>query len=551
MISIACDRATRGTPSQAILVHSRLFKSVLSDYDTYDALGMAELVRRGELSPSQLVEEAIARIERLNPGLNAVIHTMYERGRREAEAGPPDGPFRGVPFLIKDLVAMVAGEPMRAGSRFLRDFVPDHDTELFARYRSAGLVTLGKTNTPELGLTPFTEPALFGPTANPWDSERTAGGSSGGSAAAVAAGMVPVAGGGDGGGSIRIPASCCGIFGLKPTRGRTPLGPDRGELWRGCVVEHVLSRSVRDSAALLDWTAGPDVGAPYVTPPPGAPYLTEAARDPAPLRIAFTTRPMLGPTVHPDCVEAVHDTVGLLQSLGHHLEEATPEFDGGAFARNFMVMIVGECRGEIEEAERLTGRRAGAPDFEGETWALGLLGKTLSAAEYVTATRLLQADARRIGRFFTRWDMLLTPTVSMPPPPTGSLLPPPRDRLLLRVVGRFGAGRVLRVLGLLDEAAATAFEFTPWTPVANVTGQPAMSVPLHWNRDGLPIGVQFMAPFGDEATLFRLAGQLERARPWFGRRPSGPGGSRGARGGPGSVPAPRAEGPRVPHTRNS
>ena len=492
---------------------------MIADYDRHDAIALAELVRRRQISPRELIDEAIARIERLNPLINAVIHPMFERARREAD-GLPDGPFRGVPMLIKDLVALVAGEPMRAGSRFLHDFVPDHDTELVARYRAAGAVIVGKTNTPELGLVPFTEPELFGPTNNPWDPKRIAGGSSGGSAAAVASGMVPVAGGGDGGGSIRIPASCCGLFGLKPTRGRTPLGPDRGELWQGCVVEHVLTRSVRDSAALLDCTAGPDVGAPYFMPAPERPYLNELERDPAPLRIGFTTRPMLGRTVHADCAEAVHDAVRLLQSLGHRMEEATPEFDGPAFARNFMVMVAGECRGDIEEAERLVGRKAGAADFEGETWALGLLGRTLSAAEFVGATRLLQTDARKIGRFFTQWDLLLTPTVSTPPPPTRSLQPRPRDRLLLKAIGRVRAGRVLEIMGMLDQAAANAFEFTPWTPVANVTDQPAMSVPLSWNAEGLPIGVHFMGRFGDEATLFRLARQLERARPWFDRRPA-------------------------------
>ncbi|HEX9895768.1 MAG TPA: amidase [Gemmatimonadales bacterium] len=489
------------------------------EYTAYDAVGLAELVRRGEVSPRELVDECIARIERLNPRLNAVIHPMFERARRDADAGLPDGPFRGVPLLIKDLVALVAGEPMRAGSRFLRGFVPDHDTELVARYRAAGLVIVGKTNTPELGLVPFTEPELFGPTNNPWDPRRIAGGSSGGSAAAVASGMVPVAGGGDGGGSIRIPASCCGIFGLKPTRGRTPLGPDRGELWQGCVVEHVLSRSVRDSAALLDATAGGDVGAPYFMPRPDRPYRDEVGSEPGPLRIAFTTRPWLGRQVHDDCVRAVHRTVELLRSLGHQVEEAEPDFDGKAFARNFMVMVAGECRGDIEEAERLVGRKAGPADFEGETWALGLLGRTLSAAEFVTATRLLQMDARRIGRFSAEWDALLTPTVALPPPPTGSLQPTPRDRLILKTLGRVGAGRVLEMMGMLDEAAANAFEFTPWSPVANVTGQPAMSVPLEWNAEGLPIGVHFTGRFGDEATLFRLAGQLERARPWFDRRP--------------------------------
>jgi amidase len=493
---------------------------MFTEYANYDGMGLANLVRRGEVSPRELVDEAIARIEQLNPVLNAVIHPMFERARRESDGPLPDGPLRGVPFLVKDLVALVAGEPMRAGSRFLRDFIPDHDSELVARYRNAGLITLGKTNTPEFGLVPFTEPELFGPTHNPWNPGRIAGGSSGGSAAAVASGMVPVAGGGDGGGSIRIPASCCGLFGLKPTRGRTPTGPDRGELWQGCVVEHVLSRSVRDSALVLDCTQGPDLGAPYYLPQPGRPYLEETGVDPAPLRIAFTTRPMLGRSVHADCVEAVHRAAELLQSLGHEVEEAAPEFDGPAFARHFMVMVAGECRGDIEESERLVGRRATPADFEPETWAMGLLGSTLNAGQFVTATRLLQIETRRIARFFTRWDVLLTPTVSTPPPPTGSLLPTARDRMILRTLGRMRAGKVLEVMGMLEEAAGTAFEFTPWTPVANVTGQPAMSVPLHWNTEGLPIGVHFTARYGEEATLFRLAGQLERAAPWFDRTPS-------------------------------
>jgi amidase len=493
--------------------------SGFSEYTRFDALGLADLVRRRQISPLELVEEAIARIERLNPTINAVIHPMFERARRDATGALPDGPFRGVPFLIKDLVALVAGEPMRAGSRFLQGFVPDHDSELVIRYRRAGLVTVGKTNTPELGLVPFTEPELFGPTNNPWNTSRITGGSSGGSAAAVASGMVPVAGGGDGGGSIRIPASCCGIFGIKPTRGRTPTGPDRGEIWQGCVVEHVLTRSVRDSAAMLDATAGPDLGAPYFMPRPDRPYLDEVATEPGRLRIAFTTHPMLGRKVHDDCVEAVRRTVELLRSLGHEVQEAAPAFDGAQFARNFMIMVAGECRGDIDEAERLSGRRATARGFESETWALGLLGKTLSAAQFVTATRLLQLDARRIARFFTEWDLLLTPTVAAPPPPTGSLQVPARDRQVLKLLGRLGAGSVLELMGMVEQAAANAFEFTPWTPVANVTGQPAMSVPLEWNAEGLPIGLHFMGRFGDEAILFRLAGQLERVQPWSARVP--------------------------------
>ena len=491
-----------------------------TEYPSYDALGLAELVRTGAVSAKELVETAIERIESLNPRLNAVIHRMFERGRREVAAGLPEGPFRGVPFLIKDLSLLVAGEPMRCGSRFLEGWVPDHDSELVTRFRRSGLVALGKTSTPELGLTPYTEPELFGPTRNPWNPDRISGGSSGGSAAAVASRMVPIAGGGDGGGSIRIPASCCGLFGMKPTRGRTPTGPDRGELWQGCVVDHVLTRSVRDSAAALDAIAGPDVGAPYYMPAPERPYLDEARTPTAPLRIAFTTQPMLGREVHPDCVTAVTRTVELLRSLGHTVEEATPAFDGKAFARNFMLMVAGECRGDIEEAARLSGRTPNASKFEPTTWALGLLGRSISAADFVTATRALQIDARRIGQFFTAYDLLLTPTVSTPPPPVGSLQPSARDRTVLSMLGRMNAGRLLDMMGMLDEAAANAFEFTPWTPVFNVTGQPAMSVPLEWNAEGLPIGSHFVGRFGDEATLFQLAGQLERVRPWADKRPS-------------------------------
>jgi amidase len=493
--------------------------SRITEYDRFDGLGLAELVRSGDVTPAELVEEAIRRIELLNPSLNAVIHRMDARARADAAGTLPDGPFRGVPFLIKDLVALVAGEPMRAGSRFLADYLADHDSELFSRYRRAGFVTVGKTNTPEFGLTPFTEPVLFGPTNNPWNLSRIAGGSSGGSAAAVAAGIVPIAGGGDGGGSIRIPASCCGIFGLKPTRGRTPTGPDRGEIWQGCVVEHVLTRTVRDSAAVLDATCGPDVGAPYAAPKPDRPFLEEVTAEPRALRIAVMTEPLLGGDVHQDCIAAVHQTAELLRLLGHTVDEASPTLDGKAFARNFMVMIAGELRGDIEEVGRLIGKRPHAGAFEPTTWALGLLGRSLSAAEFVGATRALQLASRGVAHFFEDWDLLLTPTLATPPPPTGSLQPTAREAFLLGVLGRLNAGGLLKAAGALEEAASKAFAFTPWTPVFNVTGQPAMSVPLEWNAEELPIGVHFVGRYGDEATLLRLAGQLERAKPWFDRRP--------------------------------
>jgi amidase len=489
------------------------------EYDHYDGLGLAELVRRKEVSPAELVEEAIRRIETVNPQINAVIHPMYDLARQQVQQGLPEGPFRGVPFLLKDLLVYYAGVPTRSGSRFFRDFVPDHDSEIVRRYRQAGVVVLGKTNTPELGLVPYTEPVLFGPSRNPWDLSRTTGGSSGGSGAAVAARLVPVAHGNDGGGSIRIPASCCGVFGLKPTRGRTPMGPDIGEAWRGMAINHVLTLSVRDSAAMLDATAGPDVGAPYIIPPPERPFLEEVGRDPGRLRIAFTTRPLLPGTVHPDCVRGVEETARLCQDLGHIVEEAAPQIDGHAFARDFLTMVCAETRADIEEGEPLTGRKARYGEFEPATWALGLLGRQISAGEYSCALRALQRAARQVGAFFEKYDVLLTPTLATPPMEIGWLQPTGVKAVALKLLGSLNAGALLNKLAGIEALAEEVFAFIPFTPVFNVTGQPAMSVPLVWNDEGLPIGMHFVARFGDEATLFRLAAQLERARPWFDRRP--------------------------------
>jgi len=489
----------------------------LSDqaYLGHDATGLAELVRRGDVTALELVETAINRIERLNPQVNAVIHRMDESARTVAKHEIPDGPFRGVPLLLKDLISTVEGEPFRCGSRFLQGFVPPNDSELVKRYRRAGFVFLGKTNTPEFGLTPVTEPALFGPTNNPWDLSRTSGGSSGGSAAAVASGMVPVATGGDGGGSIRIPAACCGLFGMKPSRGRVPTGPDFGEIWHGAVVEHVLTRSVRDSAAILDATAGADAGAPYAAPHQERPFLEESRREPGKLRIAFTDRAWLGGAVHPDCLLALRETADLLERLGHHVEEATPSFNGRAFARAFLTMIVAELAGDIADAEVVLGRKARPAYFEPATWGLTLLGRALPASQFSQAIRRLQRTAREIAPFFSTYDVLLTPTLAAPPVPTGSLQPTGTERAMLTVLGGLRAGAVLRMAGILEQTADKVFEFIPWTPVINATGQPAMSLPLCKSIDGLPIGMHFIGRFGDEATLYRLAGQLERAQPWL------------------------------------
>jgi amidase len=491
------------------------------EYDQYDALGLAALVRNKKITPGEIVEEAIRRIEALNPQINAVIHKMYDRAREAAAGDIPAGPFGGVPFLLKDLISgAYAGAPLCNGSRFHKDYVADHTSALVKRYQAAGLIVVGKTNTPEYGLLPVTEPELFGPTNNPWDLGRTSGGSSGGAAAAVAARMVPLAHGSDGGGSIRIPASCCGLFGLKPTRGRTPAGPIIGEAWQGLSCSHVISRSVRDSAAALDATAGPDVGAPYAACPPARPFLEEVGADPGRLRIAFTSEPFLGDVVHEDCTRGLEAAVQLCQELGHELVEAAPRFDSQAFVDGFQKMAYVETRASIGESEAVMGRRATARDFEMTTWAAGLIGSRIGGPAFVREIRQLRRLARQIAQFFEDYDVLLTPTLAQPPLPTSALQPRGFTALGIRVLGGLNAGALLKVLHGMTTAASDIFKFIPYTPLANVTGQPAISVPLFWNDDGLPIGMQFMARYGDEATLFRLAGQLERAQPWFDRRPA-------------------------------
>ena len=463
-----------------------------------DATAHAELVRRKEVKPIELVDAAIERIERLNPTLNAVVTPMYEQARAIAKGELPDGPFTGVPFLLKDLYASYAGVRMTFGSAFLRDFVPDHDSELVIRLKRAGLVILGKTSLSEYGLMPTTEPHLFGPTRNPWDTGRTPGGSSGGSAAAVAAGMVPAAHAADGGGSIRIPASCCGLFGLKPTRARNPLGPDYGDILGGLECPHALTRSVRDSAALLDATSGPDVGDPYWAPPPARPFLREVGADPGRLRIAFSTEAYTGTAVHADCVTAVREAAALCADLGHEVVEAAPAALGEQLVEPAVTIWAVSCAIDIDGLAILAGRTATPDQFEPLTWALYEMGCRTSASSYMVTVNSLQRVGRDIGHFFVDHDLWLTPTLIEPPPPLGSFDSPPENPLK-------GIGR--------------AAEFMPVTPIANFTGQPAMSVPLFWNADGLPVGTHFMGRFGDEATLFRLAAQLEEARPWAVRRP--------------------------------
>jgi amidase len=472
----------------------------VTDLWRLDAIAQAELVREKAVKPIELVEAAIARVERLNPKLNAVVTALYDRARAEAKVVGSDGPFAGVPFLLKDLLAEYAGARFTEGSDFIDGrYTPEVDSELTRRLKRAGLIVIGKTNTPELGILPTTEPRLFGPTRNPWSLGLTPGGSSGGSAAAVAAGFVAMAHANDGGGSIRIPASCCGLFGLKPTRGRNPLGPHYGDLFSGLVVEHAVTRSVRDSAALLDATAGPDLGDPYVAPPATRPFLEEVSRPPGFLRVAFTTSSATGAPVHPDCVRAVQEAAKLCESLGHEVSEASPPLEGDQISQAFITVWSAGTAWTIDDWARRTGQTPGAERFEPLTWALYEMGGRRSASDYLLAVQDLQAVARQIARFLIDYDVWLSPTLAEPPPALGSFDAPDDNPMH----------------GIFRSAL-----FVPFTPVFNATGQPAMSVPLFWNGDAVPIGVQFAGRFGDEATLFRLAAQLEQARPWADRWPS-------------------------------
>ncbi|WNG37807.1 amidase [Archangium violaceum] len=489
----------------------------IQGYDELDATALAGLVRKKEVHPTELVEEAIARIEAVNPMLNAVVHKMYEQAREAAVRPLPEGPFSGVPFLVKDLDGYLANEPYAGGCRALVGFVPDHDAELMKRFRRAGVIMLGKTATPELGILGITEPALRGPTRNPWNPDHTPGGSSGGSAACVAARVVPMAHGGDGGGSIRIPSSACGLFGLKPTRARNPVGPDVGEGWGGFVQQHVLTRSVRDSAAMLDATQGTEPGAPYVAPPPARPFLQEVGTAPGRLRIAFSTSSLLGKNMHSECVAAVQDAVKLCQELGHEVVEDAPRFDREELVRAYLVIVAANVAVQVEEIGALNGKTVGPTDVEASTWALAQIGNILTAADLQKARNSMHRASRIMAAFHERYDLFLDATLAYPPVRIGELALKPAELAALTVLRKLPLKPA--ILKMFDELAGNSLERTPNTQLFNLTGQPAMSVPLYWNAAGLPIGVQFAARFGDEATLFRLAAQLEQARPWAGRKP--------------------------------
>ena len=470
-----------------------------AEYEQYDALGLAELVRQKRVKPEELLEAAIDRVEARNPAINAVTMKLYDYGRKVIADGLPDGPFRGVPFLMKDLTSPIAGVRMTRGSKFFSDTPPSPvDSEHVKRLRKAGLVIFGRTNTCELGLSLTCEPQLHGPTRNPWNTAHISGGSSGGAAAAVGARILPMAHASDGFGSIRAPAACCGLVGLKPTRSRNTFAPFAGEGLGAVSTEHAVSLTVRDTAALLDATRGAGPGDPYVAPLPARPYLQEVGANPGKLKIAWTAKAPNDATVDAECLRLLAETVQLCTELGHHVEERDPEIEGAAIVPTFLTLA--SANTVVNLASHPTaGRTAREGEVERITWLTAKMGEKISAADYVRATQAAHRLGRQMAAFHTEWDVLLTPGLASPAVKLGWL-----DMMMDDV----------------DEYWRRVFHFSPFTVWFNLTGQPGMMLPLGQSSGGLPLAAQLVGRYGDEATLLRLGSQLEAARPWFGRKPA-------------------------------
>jgi amidase len=473
-------------------------RGLAAEYDSYDALGLAELIAKKEITPIELLDAVRQNVEAINPRINAFNQLFFDKAEANITEGLPDGPFRGVPFALKDLGQHLRGTVTSAGSRVWKDDVADYDSTLVARYKRAGLVIFGKTTTPELGLTTSTESVLFGETHNPWDITRTSGGSSGGSAAAVAARILPAAHASDGGGSIRIPASCCGLFGLKPTRGRVPMGPDQFEGWNGFSVHHVVTISVRDCAALLDATAGAELGSPFFSPQPQQPFVKETLTAPKQLRVAVVIDPPGGTPLDPACKTAALEAAKLCESLGHLVEERKLPIEHEVMFEAFLTVINASTARTLADAAKTLGREVTEKDVETVTWVMNHQGRKIDAISYGRAILTAHQIGLAMARFLENYDVILSPTLAKPPVPLGVLSLSPAN---------------------IQDFTKEITEFGPYTALYNVTGQPSMSVPLHWTTDGLPVGVMFSGRFGDEATLLRLAGQLEQAKPWAGRKP--------------------------------
>lgn len=469
-----------------------------SEYDKYDALGLAGLVAKKQITPAELLNAVRQRVEALNPKLNAFCHLFFDKAEEQIKNELGSGPFRGVPFALKDLGQYLKGTITSAGSRVWKDQVASYDSTLVTRYKQAGLVIFGKTASPELGLTMTTESVLYGQTHNPWNLERTSGGSSGGSSSAVAARILPMAHASDGGGSIRIPASCCGLFGLKPTRGRVPMGPAQFEGWNGLSAHHAVTISVRDNAALLDVSSGAELGSPYFPPPQQRPFLKEAGADPGKLRIALIVDSPTGTPVDSECRTAATDAAKLCESLGHKVEEARWPIDAPMMREAFLAIINVSVARTLDDAAKTIGRDVTDKDVEPVTWSMAQQGRNVSSIVYSRAIGTIHQIGLTMAKFQQTYDVILNPTLGKPPVPLGALSLSPKN---------------------MQSFTKEITEFGPFTAIYNVTGQPSMSVPLHWTPDGLPVGVMFSARFGDEATLFRLASQLEKAKPWAERRP--------------------------------
>ena len=473
--------------------------TAFADYENHDAVGLAGLVARGETTPDELLEAAIGRVEARNGAVNAVTNRLYDYGRQAIADGLPDGPLRGVPYLLKDLSASLAGCPTTRGCRFFEDVVPGEDSELVKRLKRAGVVVFGRTNTCELGLSLTCEPQLHGATKNPWDATRISGGSSGGAAAAVGARMLPAAHASDGFGSIRAPAACCGLVGLKPTRNRNTMAPYMGEGLGGLSTEHAVTLSVRDSAALLDATCGPGAGDPYSAAPPARPFLMEAGADPGRLRIAYTRRTPNGAPVEADALRVLEETASLAADLGHRVEEADPAIDGEAVVPTFLTLMAANTAVNLA-SHPTAGRAAREDEVERITWLSAKMAEAVSGADYVRATQTMHRLGRQMAAFHGEYDLLLTPGLA-----TG---------IAVRL------GWLDMTMDDVDEYWRRVFHFSPFTVWFNITGQPAVMLPIGTNADGLPVAVQAVAPYGDEATLFRFSAQLEAARPWFDRKPA-------------------------------
>lgn len=468
------------------------------EYEAQDATGLADLVRSGQIGAAELFETFLARVEALNPALNAVIEPIFDAARAAIGRGLPEGPFTGVPYLIKNLHAPAAGTVLSSGSRFAAGTVCDFDSETVARLRRAGFVIAGRTNSPEFGMNASTEPAFYGPTHNPWKQGHSAGGSSGGAAAAVASGMLPATHATDSGGSIRIPAGWCGLVGLKPTRGRNPTGPNRGNVAEGVSHEHAVSRTVRDTAAILDATAGPDVGAPYYAPPPPRPFLDEVGADPGTLRIALTTEAFSGVPVEPVCKEAAEATARLLADMGHQVEAAAPNFDGKRMGDAMTVFLLCGLTAQIETVSAARGRPPQEDEFEPVTWQALQKAQGYRGIDYAHAIAAFNTEVRALARFFADYDLLVTPTAAVPAPKLGVMSTQTDDAMAFM---------------------AMVYSLCPFTAPFNGTGQPAISLPMHWSDDGLPVGVQLVARYAEDALLLRVAAKLEEAKPWFDKRP--------------------------------